>query len=134
VIQLTSTLQFPDHSYSEPGIYTVMLVITDDNGCVDTIYKDVIIAVPPLVPSGFTPNGDGQNDVLYVRGGNFTELEFKIYNNWGELIFVSNNQADGWDGTRNAIEQPIGVYVYTVNGVTEDGVKHELSGDVTLLR
>ncbi len=130
----TSTLQFPDHSYSEPGIYTVMLVITDDNGCVDTIYKDVIIAVPPLVPSGFTPNGDGQNDVLYVRGGNFTELEFKIYNNWGELIFVSNNQADGWDGTRNAIEQPIGVYVYTVNGVTEDGVKHELSGDVTLLR
>jgi gliding motility-associated-like protein len=130
----TSTLQNPSHAYSEGGIYDVCLYVTDTNGCTDTICKVEIISMPPNVPSGFSPNGDGQNDILFVYGGPFRELNFKIYNNWGELIFQSDNQATGWDGKRNGIDQPIGVYVYTVSGTTEDGESHTLSGDVTLLR
>lgn len=130
----TSTLQNPSHVYTEGGYYDVCLLVTDVNGCTDTICKTEIISMPPSVPSGFTPNGDGINDLLYVYGGPFKELNFKIFNNWGEVIFEGSSQADGWDGKRNGIDQPIGVYVYVVTGTTEDGESHKLSGDVTLLR
>ena len=61
-------------------------------------------------------------------------LEFIIYNGWGEVIFVSNRQEDGWDGTFKGVKQPMGVYVYTVVAITIDGKDHQLWGDVTLLR
>jgi len=130
----TSTLQNPTHVYGQGGYYDVCLIVTDANGCSDTICKTEIISMPPDVPSGFSPNGDGVNDIFYVYGGPFKKLRFRIYNNWGELIFESNDQRTGWDGKRDGIEQPIGVYVYTVEGTTEDDEFHKLSGDVTLLR
>ncbi|TND05077.1 MAG: hypothetical protein FD123_3697 [Bacteroidetes bacterium] len=130
----TSTQQNPTYSYNDPGSYQVMLVVTDANGCIDTAYYDIIIAIPPVVPSGFSPNGDGVNDVFFVRGGPFEELELRIYNNWGEQLFLSRSQQQGWDGTRDGVLQPIGVYIYTVRAVTFDGKEYKLSGDVTLLR
>lgn len=130
----TSTLQNPSHKYAVGGYYDVCLYVTDANGCKDTICKTIIIALPPVVPSGFTPNGDGENDIWYVYGGPFRSLDVKIYNNWGELIFTADKQSQGWDGKRNGIEQAIGVYVWVVVGVTEDNEKYELSGDVTLIR
>lgn len=130
----TSTLQNPTHVWTEGGFYDVCLYVTDTNGCTDTVCKTEIISMPPSVPSGFSPNGDGVNDILYVYGGPFKELHFKIFNNWGEVIFESTEQSVGWDGKRNGIDQPIGVYVYVVTGVTEDGQDHKISGDVTLLR
>jgi gliding motility-associated-like protein len=130
----TSTQQNPSYTYSLGGIYTVTEIVTNAFGCTDTIDHEVIVTLPPDVATGFTPNGDGVNDVLYVMGGPFAKLEFKIYNNWGELIFISTNQADGWDGTRNGVLQPVGVYVFTVTATTEDGLQHQVSGDVTLLR
>ena len=110
------------------------MIVTDVNGCTDTTCQQEIISMPPSVPSGFTPNGDGENDVFFVYGGPFKKLDFKIYNNWGELIFESDKQSMGWDGKRKGIDQAIGVYVYTVVGITEDDKEHQLSGDVTLLR
>ncbi len=100
----------------------------------DTTYLEVIVSLPPIVPSGFSPNGDGKNDNLFVKGGPYKELEFRIYNNWGELIFISTRQQDGWNGQRNGKDQPIGVYVYTIKAVLVDETSHELKGDVTLLR
>ena len=98
--------------------------------------------MPPKVPSGFTPgNGDAQNDLLWVFGGPFRELEFKIYNNWGELIFESTDVGDcsphtciGWDGTKAGVAQPMGVYIWTLKAVSVDDQPHEASGDVTLIR
>ncbi len=130
----TSHLQNPTYIYNVGGKFKVMLVITDIYGCKDTIYKEIVVSLPPKVPSGFSPNGDDQNDILYVYGGPFDRLEFKIYNNWGELIFISTDQSVGWDGMKDGVPQPIGVYVYTVVGDTPDGITHHLSGDVTLLR
>ena len=86
------------------------------------------------MPTAFTPNGNGENDILYVKGGPYKELEFKIYNEWGELIFVSNKQEDGWDGTKKGVEQPIGVYVYILNAVTLNDVEVNQYGDVALIR
>ena len=133
-VDSTSTVQNPTHVYNKGGFYDVCLYVTDASGCTDTICRTEIVSSPPVVPSGFSPNGDGQNDVFYVYGGPFKKLSFRIYNNWGELIFESDNQAKGWDGKRNGIDQAIGVYVYTVVGITQDDEEHSLSGDVTLLR
>jgi gliding motility-associated-like protein len=129
-----STSQNPTHSWQYPGNFEITLVVTDNNGCTDTTIADYIISTPPDVPNAFSPNGDGHNDVFFVLGGPFTELELRIYNNWGELIFVGVSQSQGWDGTRDGIVQPIGVYVYTVRAVTPDSKEYKLSGDVTLLR
>jgi gliding motility-associated-like protein len=130
----TSTDQNTSYSYDSTNTFSVLFVVTDINGCMDSLYKDIVVFMPPVVPSGFTPNGDGQNDILYVLGGPYKELDFLIYNNWGELIFESHDQSVGWDGTYKGIDQPLGVFVYTVRAVTQDDVTHELSGDVTLLR
>jgi gliding motility-associated-like protein len=129
-----SALQNPTHSWTAPGTYPIELIVTDSNGCMDTTILDYIISSPPVVPSGFSPDGNGSNDVFYVLGGPFLELELRIYNKWGELIFVSTSQSVGWDGTRDSIEQPVGVYVYTVHAVTPDNAAHYLEGDVTLVR
>jgi gliding motility-associated-like protein len=130
----TANVKNPDYEFDEPDEYSIELIIENDFGCRDTIVKELEIFSPPAVPSGFSPNGDGKNDVLRVLGGPYQELEFKIFNNWGELIFTSNSQDRGWDGTRNGVKQPVGVYVYVVKAVTPDGKEHKISGDVTLLR
>jgi gliding motility-associated-like protein len=72
--------------------------------------------------------------VFYVFGGPFKTLNFRVYNNWGELVFESNKQSYGWDGTFKGVDQPMGPYVYTVVAVTEDDKEYKTSGDVTLLR
>jgi gliding motility-associated-like protein len=131
----TSTIQNPTYAYSDTaGTFSVLLVVSDTNGCADSLYKDVVVFMPPIVPSGFSPNGDGENDILYVYGGPYKELQFEIYNNWGQLIFVSTDETLGWDGTYKNVDQPMSVYVYKVRAVTQDDVINELHGDVTLLR
>jgi gliding motility-associated-like protein len=131
-----STQQNPTHAWQNPGTYPITLVVADTNGCTDTTVVDYIISTPPVLPSGFSPNGDGHNDYFWVRGGPFTDLELRVYNNWGELIFVGTGtrQTDGWDGTYKGVPQPVGVYVYTAHAVTPDGKEYNLSGDVTLIR
>ena len=122
------------HNYDEGGNYVVYLIVEDENGCTDTAQNIVHIYLPPLVPSGFSPNGDLSNDFLYVYGGPFDFLEFRVYNNWGEVIFESNDITIGWDGKYQGVDQPIGVYVWTVKAYTSDGAIHEISGDSSLIR
>ncbi len=130
----TSTNQHPTYSYSAAGNYTVCLRVTDVFSCEDSICDEVIVFMPPQVPNAFSPNGEGANNVFSVLGGPYKELEFKIYNNWGELIFESDEQSKGWDGTRDGADQPVGVYIFTVIAVTLDDEQHTIKGDVTLLR
>ena len=88
-----------------------------------------------LVPSAFTPNGDGHNDLVMLLGGNFETVDFKIYNNWGEEIFATiETDSQGWDGTYKGKDQPMGVYVYTAVVTTFDGEEHVLKGDISLIR
>jgi gliding motility-associated-like protein len=130
----TSTDQNPVYSYNEAGVYSVCLSVTDLLGCKDSTCNDVIVFMPPVVPNAFSPNGAGANNIFSVLGGPYKQLEFRIYNNWGEMIFESDEQSKGWDGTKDGVEQPVGVYIYTVRAVTLDDVQHAIKGDVTLLR
>jgi gliding motility-associated-like protein len=126
--------QNPTYNYSSTGNFTVCLTITDGLGCKDSICDEVIVFLPPQVPNAFSPDGIGANNTFNVLGGPFKFLEFKIYNNWGEVIFESTDQSKGWDGTKSGVVQPIGVYIYTVRATTMDDISHSIKGDVTLLR
>jgi len=126
----------PSYFYGDTGTYTVQLVVTNEYGCTDTAYEDIQVILTPVVASGFSPDGSGAdgNNILVVHGGPYQKLKFIIYNEWGEVIFESNSQDLGWDGTFEGVPQPIGVYVYTVIATSLDGVTHHFWGDVTLLR
>ncbi len=87
-----------------------------------------------FVPNAFTPNGDGNNDILLVYGSIIKSMNFYVYDQWGELIFRSNNQGNGWDGTYKGNRLPVGVYVYYLDAVTNDGQKVNKKGTITLLR
>jgi gliding motility-associated-like protein len=101
---------------------------------VDTTSKDITVALPPVVPSGFTPNGDNENDVFLIRGGPFKDVDFRVYNHWGELIFQSFDAAVGWDGTFNNEPAPLGVYTWTFTVTMTNNAIIKQSGDVTLIR
>tara|TARA_Y100000782_G_scaffold115416_1_gene158062 strand:+ start:1477 stop:6072 length:4596 start_codon:yes stop_codon:yes gene_type:complete len=96
---------------------------------------EIICGEPEIfVPSAFTPDGDGQNDVLYVRGKNVKDLEFNIYNRWGEKVFESSNQQRGWDGVYNNQLVDQAVFVYYLDVTCIDGQKYFKKGDVTVIR
>ncbi|GAB3927862.1 gliding motility-associated C-terminal domain-containing protein [Mucilaginibacter myungsuensis] len=87
-----------------------------------------------FVPNAFTPNGDGNNDVLYVYGSNIRSLTFMVVNQYGEMMFRSTSQASGWDGTYRGAKQPVAVYMYSVEAVMNDGTTVKKNGSVTLLK
>jgi gliding motility-associated-like protein len=86
------------------------------------------------VPNIFSPNGDGNNDVLYVRGQNLKELSFAVYNRWGQLVFESKDKDAGWDGKYKGKDCPEGVYFYTVNVTFVDGSVTIKNGNVSIVR
>lgn len=126
--------EITNHEYDQGGTFTVSLMVTDSVGCMDTISKTISITLLPVLPSGFTPNGDNENDVFIIRGGPFQSVDFKVYNNWGQLIFESNDQAVGWDGTYKGEDAPLGVYTWTFVVDMGGGFIVKESGDVTLIR
>jgi gliding motility-associated-like protein len=87
-----------------------------------------------FVPSAFSPNGDGHNDVLLVNGNNVTTMTMVIYNRWGQKVFESNDQNIGWDGTYKGKELVPDVYGYYMQCDCEEGGSLFLKGNITLLR
>jgi len=137
----SSSLQNPTHTYPGSGNYVVTLTVTSDSGCsasrFDTVKEIPCNAggsTPPGVPTAFTPNGDGNNDVLYVMGGPFSQFDFRVFNEWGNEVFHGIVQSSGWDGTFHGKKQPEGTYIWTLNGVTIDGKDVKMTGDVTIIR
>jgi gliding motility-associated-like protein len=129
-----STASNPTHSFNLPGTYIVTLISTNGQGCSDTSRHDFTIhSGGYAIPTGFTPNGDGLNDYFFIRGGPFSQYELRVFNEWGQQIFMSNNQSEKWDGMFNGVAQPIGTYMYTFNGLLEtENLK--LSGEINIIR
>lgn len=87
-----------------------------------------------FVPNTFTPNGDGRNDLLKVYGNYIASMEFRVFNQWGELIFFTTDLNKGWDGTHKGVAQPTGVYAYTLKVVLQDNTVKVKTGSVNLIR
>ena len=88
-------------------------------------------------PTGFSPNGDGLNDVYHLVGLKYRNLvDFRIYNRWGQQVFYTANFKDGWDGTFNGVPQDVGTYFYTVivSRPGGDGENVVYKGELTLIR
>jgi len=87
------------------------------------------------VPTAFSPNGDGLNDVLYAVGRNIEKLSFVIYDRWGQKMFESNSLADGWDGTFKGRTLESATFMYTISATGKnDGKVIVKKGTVALIR
>ncbi|MBI4929429.1 MAG: PKD domain-containing protein, partial [Bacteroidetes bacterium] len=132
---VSDNAQNPSHSFNDNGSFDVMLIVTNTDGCLDTVKHSFTVKTFVVsVPSAFTPNGDGQNDVLSVRGGPMKEMDWRIYNEWGNEIFHATSQDNGWDGTYKGKLQPSARYVYILTGITYGEDVVDIHGDVTILK
>jgi gliding motility-associated-like protein len=93
-----------------------------------------------FIPTVFTPNGDGQNDLFYPRGKGVSLVKtFRIYNRWGELLFERrnfqlNDEVNAWDGMYKGSDPKPDVYVYVMEAVCDTGDPMFIKGDVTIIR
>ncbi len=124
---------------TKSGEYTIFA--TDAGNCVHalkTIYvyvqtdacnEDVV-----FLPTGFTPNNDGVNDVLYIRSNFITDVYLTIYDRWGEKLFETNDVKKGWDGIYKGKLLDQGVYGYYMTFKCNNGEQSFKKGNITLMR
>jgi gliding motility-associated-like protein len=126
----------PRHLFNATGTYDVCLIAINAAGCSDTICLPVKAIINPLldVPSAFTPGKFGVNSIVSVKGFGIKQMQWNIYNRWGQKVFESTNPANGWDGYFKSKLQPMDVYTYTLDVVFSDGTKIRKAGDITLIR
>lgn len=117
--------------------YTVVGV--DTNNCEDidsitvfVILEEIILAIP----TGFSPNGDGTNDMFrIVNEGIFEDISMKVFNRWGEMVYQNTRNGAAWDGSYKNQKQNIGEYVYYIEATAKkNGQKYTAKGTVSLIR
>ena len=133
----TSIVENPLYTY--PQIHAqqpCIIAYIEGTTCADTFCKDIYINFEPRigVPNAFTPNGDGINDEVRVEGSGIVELQFMIFNRWGEKVFESRDQNIGWNGIYKGQLQEMEAYAYTVKARFLDNTRKSFSGNITLLK
>ena len=123
-----------------PGNTTVTVLVkaTGANACETSLNAGPVSGTTLstreiFVPNAFTPNGDGKNDVVKVFGNYIATIDFRIFNQWGQLIFQSTDLAIGWDGKHKGVLQPVGVYAYTLKVTRQDGTEVTKKGAINLI-
>ena len=118
----------------ESTLYVVYY--TSPGGCLSSDSVNITVLVPLAVgvPSAFSPNGDGNNDVLYVKGESIKSIDFRVYNRLGQLVFESSDKLVGWDGSFNNKPENPGGFVYTLTYELYDSTKGKLKGSVSLVK
>jgi gliding motility-associated-like protein len=112
--------------------------VTDSVGCYGT--ADILVKVystkPDIfVPTAFTPNNDGRNDIIKAIPVGVKEFDyFTIYNRFGQVIFTTKDASKGWNGYFNGIDQPVGTYVFVTRGIDYTGTVIFKKGTIVLIR
>lgn len=120
--------------------HTYFITVADAPGCkrLDTV--TVYVVHTPCaksniyIPDAFSPNGDGKNDVLYMRGNDISNIYFAVYDRWGQRMFESRSLDQGWDGTYKGKKLDAAVFGYYAKGECSTGEKFIRKGNVTILR
>lgn len=134
------TKQHPIASPENATTYQVTLTDPGDLNCTFktgvtvNVYEPECAKDDVYVPNIFTPNGDGKNDVLYVRGNNITELYFTIYDRWGEPVFETNDQTVGWKGDYKTQSNDPAVFAYYLTVKCAGGNEYFEKGNITVMR
>ena len=131
------TNQQTDAVIDEDIIYTLTVsdgICTRDDTVEIKVYEIICEDPYVFVPNAFSPNGDGYNDILYVRGLYIEKVIFRIYDRWGELVFESNDVTIGWDGVFRDRQLQPDVYDYYLDVTCVGGLKSIVKGNITLMR
>jgi gliding motility-associated-like protein len=125
-------------SYTSPGTYPVTLYATKGN-CRDSVTKTIKVDLPSKmeVPNIFTPNGDGNNDVFFLKTANLGQINCVIVDRWGNKVYetASSTGNIAWDGKDlNGKECAAGVYFYIIKATGRDDKTYEAKGNVTVVR
>lgn len=100
-----------------------------DSVLITVKYIDVID-----VPNSFSPNDDGINDKVFVKGPGITDMTFRIFNKYGKLMYVTSDQREGWDGTYNGEKLNPAAFLWTLEYTLIDQTTNTKSGTVTLIK
>ena len=126
----TNPIATPD----ETTTYTV--IISDFSGCSTSRQVTVTILHNNnfFVPNTFSPNNDGYNDYLFVRGNNLYGIRFTVFDRWGEKVWETTDPTDGWDGRYKGKELDPAVFTYVLTIIYDDSKNLTQTGTVTLIR
>ncbi len=128
----------PQHTYTDTGTFCATLVVVDLHGCLDSVTNCLVInpAYALYIPSGFSPNGDGINDVFMPKGSYVKTYEMYIFDRWGMQLFHSTDMNNGWDGTTKGGSTLCqeDTYVYLINVTDTQGNNHSYTGAVSLIK
>lgn len=133
----SSTQRDPLHQYITPNPANIVCqTVFNAAGCFDSLCIPVesIINIVNDLPSAFSPNGDGINDVFIVRGFGISKMTLRVFNRQGLKVFETQTQSIGWDGKYKGALQPMDAYAWTLDIEYFNGEKVRKKGDVTLLR
>ncbi|QMU66451.1 MAG: PKD domain-containing protein [Flavobacteriaceae bacterium] len=133
----TSAEEHPMHTYAQPGIYDVQLTVEYPYSCryTHTITITVTEGYNLVIPTAFTPNGDNINDVMKPVFRGMNEVEMRVYNTWGSLVYSEKGpNLTGWDGTINGNKAENGNYVIVVKATVFYGRIIERNGPIALIK
>ena len=122
--------------YRAPGVYPITLKITNEVGC-EALKMDTLIiekGYKLMMPSAFTPNNDGLNDVFKPSHENIIQTTIQIYNKYGALVYQSKELDAEWNGDLKEVPLPQDSYLYVIEYVAESGVARTERGRLSLLR
>jgi gliding motility-associated-like protein len=122
---------------SDGSVVLYKVTATTSAGCQGDGYARIQVYKGPdiYMVTGFSPNGDGKNDIFIPFPVGIKQIKyFRVINRWGLILYSTNELNKGWDGRFGSIEQPSGVYVWMVQGVTMDNKIITKKGTVTLVR
>lgn len=134
-----SIMKNPTHIYDNNGKFLVSLLVNNEYGCIDSIFKVIFIDedLAVYIPNAFTPNDDNINDVFNVKGVGLKAEGYymQIFDRWGTLVYATKDINNGWDGTVKGQKAADGVYTYTLRVFKNNSaVKKEFQGHVNLLK
>jgi len=129
-----SNCESPDASPSTTTEY--LITVVDDAGCSVSDSLVVKVSSPELlIPTAFSPNGDGVNDFFRALNKNLVKYNLEVYNRWGEKVYETSDPFEGWDGVYQGIRQPMEVYTWQCRYQFSGGAKSKTAkGNVTLMR
>lgn len=132
----SSVDQNPTHTYADTGWFDVQQIVINNYGCSDTIVVPLHVEAEftYFLPNAFTPNGNGNNETFQGYGEGIDEFTMYIFDRWGNLLFETHDQNQGWDGTSGGIKCQQDVYVYRVIIRDVLGEPHKYYGHFSLIR
>ena len=132
----TNTLTDVDNNNNEQIIRYKVIARPNQSGLPNSTSNTIEVIKPVNIyyPNAFTPDGNNRNEIFRISGRFITSYELSIFNRWGELIFVSDNMDEGWDGTMNGKILPLGTYAFIAKMQDMAGREISKTGTILLLR